>query len=234
MGVVNTSYTFTANDTITSAKMNNIIDDTIMTGTAVAGNTLQVTPSGQLTVNSQGITSNELASDAVTSSKIYNLSVTTAKIADANVTQIKLGSNISGNGPAFRAYSSSQTSISSDTFTKISLAVEVFDTNSNFASSRFTPTVAGYYLVSGCVAFATVGTTGILSAIAKNGSTSSPQTLGSGQTDSPSVRSNVSDIIYLNGSTDYVELCGFHSKAGGASTSGNEQTYFSACLIRSA
>ena len=214
MGVVNTSYTFTATDTITSAKMNNIIDDTIMTSTAVSGSTLQVTPSGQLAVNTQGITSNELAA--------------------ASVTQAKIGTNVTGSGPAFRAYSSSQTSMPNGTFTKIALEVEVFDTNSNFSSSRFTPTVAGYYLVSGCVAFTTIGTTGILSAIAKNGSTSSPQTLGSGQTDGIAVRSNVSDIIYLNGSTDYVELCGFHSKAGGSSTSGNEQTYFSACLIRSA
>ena len=80
MGVANTSYTFTATDTITSAKMNNIIDDTIMTGTAVSGNTLQVTPSGQLAVNSQGITSNELAANAVKTIAIEDGAVTSAKL----------------------------------------------------------------------------------------------------------------------------------------------------------
>ena len=214
MGAVNTTYTFTATDTITSAKMNNIIDDTIMTSTAISGTTLQVTPSGQLAVNSQGITSNELAA--------------------SSVTQAKIGTNVSGNGPAFRAYALNETYVPTSTFTKITLEIEDFDTNSNFSSSRFTPNVAGYYLIFGCVAFATAGTTGILSAIAKNGSVSSPQTLGSGQSSAASFRSNVSDIIYLNGSTDYVEFCGYNEKIGGSNTSGNYQTFFGGCLIRSA
>ena len=70
MGAVETSYTFTATDTITSAKMNDIIDQTIMTGTAISGTTLQVTPSGKLAINSQGITSNELSAGAVTTAKL--------------------------------------------------------------------------------------------------------------------------------------------------------------------
>jgi microcystin-dependent protein len=79
MGVVNTTYTFTSTDTITSAKMNNIIDDTTFTSDAIQGDTLQVVSPGKLAVNASGITSNELADGAVV----------TAKIADGAVTQAK-------------------------------------------------------------------------------------------------------------------------------------------------
>ena len=89
MGAVDTTYTFTATDTITSAKMNNIIDQTTMTSDAIIGTTLDVA-SGKLKVNAQGITSNELASNAVTTVKITNLNVTTEKIADDAVTGDKI------------------------------------------------------------------------------------------------------------------------------------------------
>jgi microcystin-dependent protein len=81
MGVVNTTYTFTSTDTITSAKMNNIIDDTTFTSDAIQGTTLQVVSPGKLAVSASGITSNELASNAVVTAKIADASVTLAKLA---------------------------------------------------------------------------------------------------------------------------------------------------------
>ena len=90
MGVVNTTYTFTSTDTITSAKMNNIIDDTTFTSDAIQGTTLQVVSPGKLAVSAGGITSNELASNSVVTAKIADSNVTTAKIADASVTLAKL------------------------------------------------------------------------------------------------------------------------------------------------
>ncbi len=62
MGAVNTTYTFANNDTITSAKLNNIIDQTTITGDAILGTTLEVV-SGQLKVRAQGITSTELSAN---------------------------------------------------------------------------------------------------------------------------------------------------------------------------
>jgi hypothetical protein len=81
MGVVNTTYTFLGTDTITSAKLNNIIDDTTFTGDAIQGTTLQVVSPGKLAVNAGGITSNELASGAVTTNAIDDGAVTPAKLA---------------------------------------------------------------------------------------------------------------------------------------------------------
>jgi hypothetical protein len=212
MGVVNTTYTFTSTDTITSAKMNNIIDETTFTGDAIQGTTLQVVSPGKLAVSAGGITSNELASSAVT--------------------QAKLGTNVAGNGPAFRAYASTLTLIPGVTQTKINLESETFDTNSNFASSRFTPTIAGYYLITGTIFTDSSVMIGFLASIFKNGVTYAN---GSSQVRANALRTTVNDIVYLNGSTDYVELYGYHESSGSFNVGGDSQgTYFSGCLIRSA
>jgi hypothetical protein len=95
MGVVNTTYTFTSTDTITSAKMNNIIDETTFTGDAIQGTTLQVVSPGKLAVSAGGITSNELASNSVVAAKIANGAVITEKIFDSAITTIKLADSTS-------------------------------------------------------------------------------------------------------------------------------------------
>jgi len=127
MGAIDTNYTFTATDVITSTKMNNILDQSTITATAVFNNTLDVA-SGKLLVKAGGITSNELAVDAVlaisikdanvTPAKLSNSDfgaftvasgvatldadvVTTAKILNANVTAAKLDGAQSGSAPIF-------------------------------------------------------------------------------------------------------------------------------------
>jgi len=83
MGVLDTTYTFTATDVVTSAKLNNVIDQTTFTSSAITGTTLALL-SGSLKVNSLGIGANELAND----------SVTTVKILDGNVTQAKTNNSL--------------------------------------------------------------------------------------------------------------------------------------------
>jgi hypothetical protein len=165
-------------------------------------------------------------------------SVTIAEPATAsNFTQTLPASDgtvmVSGNMPAFSAYATSNQSISSATFTKITLDTEVFDTNSNFASSRFTPTVAGYYQVNGNMRCGgTVKTVSVV-AIYKNGSVYGygNQINGTG-----AVQLVVSEVVYLNGSTDYVELYGYVDATSPtfeyATTSANCR--FSASLVRGA
>jgi len=99
MGAVNTTYTFTATDTITSTKMNNIIDETVITADAISGTTLEVTGTGKLKIRSQGVGSNELATDAVTTTSIASSSgasngVTYAKIQ--HVANMKVIGNVTG------------------------------------------------------------------------------------------------------------------------------------------
>jgi hypothetical protein len=86
MGAVDTTYTFTATDTITSTKMNNIIDQTTMTNDAVVANGTIEVIGGKLRVAAGKITSNELASNSVNTDEIVNNAVTTVKIADSTST----------------------------------------------------------------------------------------------------------------------------------------------------
>lgn len=84
MGAVNTTNTFTATDVITSTKMNNIIDQTVMTSDAIIGSTLQIVAPGKLQVTAGGITSNELANNAITTLAITDANVTPAKLANTD------------------------------------------------------------------------------------------------------------------------------------------------------
>jgi hypothetical protein len=154
-------------------------------------------------------------------------SVSTSYLVDGSVTQVKLATGVAGNGPAFSYYQSSAQTLSAATFTKITLTASLFDTNSCFASSRFTPTVSGYYQFNGTV---TVNGSSqeIISALYRNGGAYyySNDPLSSYQ-------AGVSGIIYCNGSTDYVELYGFFS-SGGNTNASQVRTNFSGAMVRSA
>jgi len=78
-GAIDTSYTFTATDVITSTKMNNILDQSTITTTAIIGTTLAVA-TGKLSVAAGGITSNEMGANAVTLNSIADGVITNVKI----------------------------------------------------------------------------------------------------------------------------------------------------------
>jgi hypothetical protein len=61
------------------------------------------------------------------------------------------------------------------------------------------------------------------------GNTAYPQTVGG-------VRSVVSSLVYMNGTTDYIEMYGFNFAATSSNvvTANHAQTNFSASLVRSA
>jgi hypothetical protein len=116
--------------------------------------------------------------------------------------------------PAFFAYDESTQSLTDDTLTKLDLATEVFDTDGNFASDRFTPTTAGKYFLfaktqGGSSSYENNRNTDIF--IYKNGSaltyskatfTPGGNTSGAGTTLTPFT----SAIVDMNGSSDYVEV----------------------------
>ena len=53
------------------------------------------------------------------------------------------------NTPAFEAHAGSNQTLSNNTYTKLTIDTEIFDSNSKFASDRFTPTIAGKYFIYG-------------------------------------------------------------------------------------
>jgi hypothetical protein len=208
MPVVNTTNSFSNNEQITSTKLNDIMDNSsFVSGAVVSGQGLEITVGGQM--------------------QIKDLDVTTAKIANSNVTQAKLAANVVGNGPAFRGFANSTTTISNNAFIKVNLLGESFDTGSYFSSSRFTPLVAGFYLIQGSVDFE-ANVTSMFAAIYFNGSIAS---LGSSAIRS----SQVSDLIYMNGTTDYVELYAYQISGSSKNlTSNTTGTYLCGNLARSA
>ena len=139
--------------------------------------------------------------------KITDGSVVAADIGAGEVTQAKLASGVTGTGPAFSATASANTSATSGVLTKLVLDTEQFDTNSNFDNTtnyRFTPTVAGYYQINGIVITpSNADSTTIV--IYKNGS-NYVSTVAFHATIGVTNRYNISVLLYLNGSTDYIEL----------------------------
>jgi hypothetical protein len=145
--------------------------------------------------------------------------------------------------PAFSAYASASQSVSNNTWTKITFDTEVFDTNNNFASSRFTPTVAGYYQINASMCL--YGTSSFpieqnfalyingasvhwFCDISPNASlTSNNFSLVSGST-----------LWYFNGTTDYAEIYAYYYGSGASASLGysnsSRTSRFSGCLLRGA
>lgn len=78
-----------------------------------------------------------------------------------------------------------------------------FDTNSNWASNRYTPTVAGKYLITGNV-YCVSDTGQCIAAIYKNGTA-----IADGNDVAAGIISTVSAGVDMNGTSDYVELWGY-------------------------
>ena len=138
-------------------------------------------------------------------------------------------STLMANGPAFSAYQSSGQVIGASVATKIQFQTEVFDTATAFDSTtnyRFTPLVAGYYQATGAIYFGAAAQGNQLY-IYKNGSNyqNNAYIVANGST--------MTGLVYLNGSTDYLELWCY--LVSGSTLSGTSQnTYFQATMVRGA
>jgi hypothetical protein len=113
------------------------------------------------------------------------------------------------NTPAFQAVMSSTQSFSNNTYTKASLATEVFDTNSNYDTSnyRFTPQVAGKYYTHFQWGSGGGSPQALFASIYKNGSLFSEGKLYmTGGDPFDDFIPQTSKIIEMNGSSDYVEF----------------------------
>jgi hypothetical protein len=146
-------------------------------------------------------------------------------------------------GPAFSAYLATSTqNVSGSTWTKVQLNTEIFDTNSNFDSAtnyRFTPTVSGYYQINAGIYFNT-GLTQLkfIIAIYKNGSIykSIPWSYDSAQS---WFCGHISDVVLMNGTTDYLELYAYQTNASAqglqpSNSNGTGANYMSGVLVRGA
>jgi hypothetical protein len=144
---------------------------------------------------------------------------------------------VATNAPAFQARCNSAISVNNVTTTKLLFPSEIFDTANCYdtSNSRFTPTVAGYYLLTvRCQINTYTATAGEhFCALYKNGSdnlqrsSAAPPVSGCNTTASGSV------IVYANGSTDYFEWYTYQSSGQNKSTDSNPITgFFEGILIK--
>lgn len=144
------------------------------------------------------------------------------------------------NGPAFSAYANNTLqTITSGSLQKVLFQVEEFDTDSCFASSRFTPTVEGYYQINAEVRFDGASGTGeMMIVLYKNGSAYKRGTNQSGtQIASNFWAMQVSSLVYANGTTDYFEIYVQQGSGGTLSvTAVNDPaiTWFNGSMVRGA
>ena len=113
--------------------------------------------------------------------------------------------------PVFEVIKTTNQTLSSGTFTKITFDSESYDTASfyDLANSKFQPTIAGYYHINLCLYFGNGTNTATLSYLYKNGAIHrqianfyhSSQSL-----DDYGVAGGA--LVYMNGTTDYIEAYG--------------------------
>lgn len=141
--------------------------------------------------------------------------------------------NIAVDGPAFSVYQSAVQSIPNNTWTKIQLQSKYFDTAvafDNTTNYRFQPTIAGYYQLNGVAQLLVF--TAVAVSIYKNG-VGTDYAVGVGT--SAQLYSTVaqSKMVYLNGTSDYVELYAYQA-SGGAINTVTVDCAFSGSLARAA
>jgi hypothetical protein len=139
---------------------------------------------------------------------------------------------VSGNQPAFSAYTTTTQAISQSTWTKVNFPSEDFDTANNFASNRFTPTVAGYYQLNTSINFGGASNANVM--LYRNGN--AYRSLFSITTSASSYSMGGSCLAYANGTTDYYEVYVFTTTAGVSLYGDGSGNYgwFNGSLVRAA
>jgi hypothetical protein len=144
------------------------------------------------------------------------------------------------NGPAFSAYPSSGTAqtITSGSQQKILFGTEEYDTNSNFASSTFTPTIEGYYQLSSAIRIdgGGPGTGECMIVIYKNGAEHRRSWNQSGTAFANTFWTmSISSLVYANGTGDYFEI--YAQQSSGANRTVQNAgsgtiSWFNGCMSR--
>lgn len=150
-------------------------------------------------------------------------SIPGTRLENGAVTPVKLAG-----GPVFRAGSGTSFSVAHDTQTKATFGSAVFDTSSSFSSNRYTPNVAGYYQVNAGIQYEgpSLSTNYAVISLYKNGNV---YTEGEAAVLIQYGSLSVSDVVYFNGTTDYIEIFMAHKQGAAQDMRGK---YFSACWLR--
>ena len=166
-----------------------------------------------------------------------NASVGTAQLVDDAVTKDKL---ISHNYPAFEAYLSSNQTVSDGVDTKVQFDTKVFDTDNcydNTTNYRFTPNVAGKYMIYGSLrGSANTNLSNlqkVITFIFKNGSqyNASQFRIDFRNNNGTQASTPFSQVLEFNGTTDYVEIFAHTDVSSDTPIFQRQSTFFGAYRI---
>ena len=127
-----------------------------------------------------------------------------------------------------------QTGVVTVTWTKVTWSTEEFDTNSDFASDRFTPTVAGKYILTGTLAWTATNDQGnYIVSVYKNGALH--RIVGEIRASGTSNQGTSGSVVVdANGSTDYFEIYVWQDSGSDKIIDGtSENTHFSGMRVGS-
>jgi hypothetical protein len=179
-----------------------------------------------ITISGSGITSANIADGTIVNADVADLAA--SKLTGA-LPAID-GSALTGLGGslAFRAKRlAGNQSLGTNTWTKVGFETETFDLGGvydNVTNYRYTPTIAGYYHLHTQIVFycASSAVTNRICAFYKNGAE-----VSSNRDDSVPGKTNSNmglqheDLVYFNGTTDYVEVYGHSVTQNGWANNGS-------------
>jgi hypothetical protein len=138
-------------------------------------------------------------------------------------------------GPAFSVFrNTSSQSFTTGVDTKVQFNGETFDTDNCFDSTtnyRFTPTTAGYYQINGSIYFDNGSANYTSIFLRKNGS--NYKMFSSGSIGASGAAAGGNDVVYMNGSSDYLELWVYSDATSPKVYFGSSSSYFSGVWVRS-
>ena len=200
-GGTGTAFTLTPVPAVTAYATNQEWDVSFSAACGAAP-TFQVsgvaTPPNLVRQNADGTYSNLVANDFPSGwqSNVKMVSATQALVRSLPVKSVAFSVGKGG---------TNQTGIASATYTKVTWPTEIFDTNNNFATDKFTPTVAGKYILTAAIVFtASVDATQFRIAIYKNGANFRNTVGSSSGTGVQGI--SVAIVDNANGTTDYYEV----------------------------
>ena len=129
--------------------------------------------------------------------------------------------------PVFSVYQSTLQTVPNITSVKALFQTKEYDPTNAFdtSTSRFQPSIAGWYQLNGTTLYG-VTAPSILTRIYKNGAAFKDGAY------STAYSASVSSLVYMNGTTDYVEIYTYHSYGAPANTViGSSGTWFNGILI---
>ena len=173
---------------------------------------------------------------------ILNVDQITATATDGNITVTPNGTGVfvPKKVPSFYAFNNAAQTISDQTWTRVDLQSELFDTCNNFNTSngRFTAPVSGIYSFTTAINFGTNTASGgyVYTDVLKTtagGSTAQYYTMGmrfDGQVILSDTQINGSILLPL-GPDDYVQMGAYQDVASGSATLTNGRCYFTGHLV---